>query len=88
MVDLAQRLDGGLSGAVPLLARPAQLHKLRHAKLHGGSDHSCVRLRLEVGHKAVEELMAGGRGRGLGAVDLAQHQDSGRGVLWPIGQNR
>ncbi len=25
MVDLAQRLDGGLSGAVPLLARPAQL---------------------------------------------------------------
>ena len=83
MVDLAQRLDGGLGDARPL-ACPAQLHELRHGsggcsaqgvELQGGLDHGRVLLRLEAHPETVEAFLARGRRRGLGAVDLAQHLD-------------
>ncbi len=47
-------------------------------------DHGRVLLRLEARHETVEDFLARGRGRGLGAVDLAQHLDGGLGDVRPL----
>ncbi len=46
--------------------------------------HGRVLLRLEARHETVEDFLALGRGRGLGAVELVQHLDGGLGDVRPL----
>ncbi len=66
-------------GTAPAAAAPSASISTEACMAHGR-----VLLRLEARHETVDNFLARGRGRGLGAVELVQHLDGGLGDVRPF----